>query len=84
MKVYEVKYTIEKEVTVTIEVNDAVLNQRFEELGEITSDQDFKDSYDPRWDIEQIAFESFSLGGDNVLDDIDNEAIINRTIKRKE
>ena len=81
---YEVKYIMQKEVTVTIEVNDAVLNQRFEELGEITSDQDFKDSYDPRWDIEQIAFESFSLGGDNVLDDIDNEAIINRTIKRKD
>ena len=84
MIVYEVKYTIEKEVTVTIEVNDAILNQRFDELGEITSDKDFKGSCDPRWGIEQIAFGSFNMWGANVFEDIDNEVIVNRTICRKE
>ena len=78
---YEIKYTLQKEVTVTIDVADKELNKQFDELGEITSDKDFKNEYDPRWKIEEIAYGYYSSGGDNVDEDIDNEAIVNRTIK---
>ena len=79
---YEIKYTLQKEVTVTVDVCDENLNKQYDELGEITSDKDFIEN-DPRWGIEQIGFDCFNGSGDGELfDDIDNEAIIDRTIRR--
>ena len=80
---YEVVYTIQKEVRVLIDVKDKYLNAEFKKLGKIESDKDFKDNQDPRWSIEQIAYDEFSSGGtpDSVQYD-DNETIVNRSINR--
>lgn len=79
---YEVKYTLQREIIVTIEVADNELNGQFDKLGEITSDKDFNNEFDPRWKIEQIAYDDFSSYNDNVVEDVDNEAIVNRAIRR--
>ena len=56
---YKVTYTLQREVTVIVDIKDKELNREFKKLGEIKSDADFK-QYDPRWTIEKEAYNEFS------------------------
>ena len=53
---YKVVYTLQKEVSVIVDIEDLELNKQFLELGNIKSDQDFVDEFDPRWKIENEGF----------------------------
>lgn len=76
---YKVVYTLQKEVSVIIDIEDGELNEQFKALGNIKSDEDFIDEYDPRWKIENEAYEEYS-SGDNV-EESDCDTIVNRTIE---
>ncbi len=55
----------------------------FKNLGEIKTDSDFTDENDPRWEIEQIAYNEFSSGGTvESVQHSDQETIVNRSISR--
>lgn len=78
---YQVTYTEERKVTVEIEVDDETLNEEFLKLGNIENDQDFKDN-DPRWKIENIAYEAAYGSGDKLsIDYGDYDTIVNRSIE---
>lgn len=76
---YKVVYTLQKEVSVIVEIEDLELNKQFLELGNIKSDQDFVDEFDPRWKIENQAYEEYT-SGDSVEEESDSDTIVNRTI----
>lgn len=77
---YKITYTIQKEVSVIVEITDNDLNEQFDKLGAIKSDKDFQE-LDPRWKIEEIAYDAFSSCDESVEWD-DDEQIVNRTIER--
>lgn len=77
---YKTTYTIQKKVSVIVEITDNELNEQFEKLGEIKSDEDFKE-LDPRLKIDEISYDAFSSCDESVEYD-DNEEIVNRTIVR--
>lgn len=80
---YEIVYTIQKEVKVIIDVKDKQINNAFKKLGEIKTDDDFTDENDPRWEIEQVAYNEFSSGGTfESVQHSDQETIVNRSICR--
>ena len=64
---YKVTYTLQREVSVIVDIKDKELNDEFKRLGEIKSDSDFNELYDPRWKIEEKAYEEFS-GGEHYED----------------
>ncbi|RHO67737.1 hypothetical protein DW083_17335 [Parabacteroides sp. AF48-14] len=74
---YKVTYTLQREVSVIVDIKDKELNDEFKRLGEIKSDSDFNELYDPRWKIEEKAYEEFS-GGEHYEDG--EEAIVDRSI----
>ena len=76
---YKVVYTLQKEVSVIVDIEDLELNKQFLELGNIKSDQDFVDEFDPRWKIENEAYEEYT-SGDSVEEESDCDTIVNRTI----
>ena len=79
---YKVEYTLQRKVVVYVEVEDKELNDAFERLGPIGNDKDFLiDSYDPRWGIENLAYDKFS-GGES--EDDSEDSIENRTITKCE
>jgi hypothetical protein len=78
---YKTTYTIQRKVSVIVEITDGKLNEQFEKLGAIKSDEDFVSELDPRWEIEAIAYDAFSSCDESVEYD-DNEEIVNRTIER--
>ena len=78
---YRVKYTLQKEVSVIIDIDDSELNEAFSQLGEINSDKDFNGSDDPRWGIEQVAYEAYSSCNETV-EYGDFETIVDRSIEK--
>ena len=77
---YKVVYTLQKEVSVIIDIEDGELNEQFKALGNIKSDEDFIDEYDPRWKIENEAYKEYS-SGDSDEEESDSDTIVNRTIE---
>ena len=75
---YRVTYTFQKEVSVIVDIRDKKLNNEFAKLGEVHSDEDFKGASDPRWKIEEKAYEKYSGGGNYEEGDTD---IIDRSIE---
>ena len=75
---YKVVYTLQKEVSVIVDIEDLELNKQFLELGNIKSDQDFVDEFDPRWKIENEAYEDYTSG--DSVEESDSDTIVNRTI----
>lgn len=77
---YKVTFKEQREVAVIVDIDDEGLNKEFARLGEVESDKDFKDSDDPRWGIEQAAYEALSSCDDNV-EYGDFEEIVDRSIE---
>ena len=75
---YKVVYTLQKEVSVIVDIEDLELNKQFLELRNIKSDQDFVDEFDPRWKIENEAYEEYTSG--DSVEESDSDTIVNRTI----
>ena len=57
---YLVEFTLQREVSVVVDVNDNEINSEFERLGEIQNDKDFVDEFDLRWEIEQTGYDKLS------------------------
>ena len=79
---YEVKYTMQHIITVIVNINDRDIIEDVAKLGDINSDKDFQNESDPRWKIEQVAFEKMSSYDEDVQEGIDSEGIVDRSIKR--
>lgn len=73
---YNVTYTLQREVSVIVDIKDKGINDQFKRLGEIKSDVNFKES-DPRWKIEESAFEVLCC---NEL--MPGEGIVDRSISQ--
>jgi hypothetical protein len=79
---YQVTYTEERKIVVEFEINDEGLNQEFLTLGNIKTDSDFKGESDPRWKVENIAYEAtYGCGESLSIDYGDWESITNRSIE---
>lgn len=76
---YKVTYTLQREVSVIVDIKDKELNRDFKRLGEIHSNSDFNYPFDPRWKIEKKGYEEFSCG-EHYEDG--EEGIVNRSIIR--
>lgn len=76
---YKVTYTLQREVSVIVDIKDKELNRDFKRLGEIHSNSDFNYPFDPRWEIEKKGYEEFSCG-EHYEDG--EEGIVNRYIIR--
>lgn len=76
---YKVTYTLQREVSVIVDIKDKELNKEFKRLGEIQTGADFNELYDPRWKIEEEAYKEFD-GGEHYEDG--EEAIVDRSIVR--
>lgn len=74
---YKVTYTLQREVSVIVDIKDKKLNKEFKKLGKVQSDADFNKLYDPRWKIEEEAYKEFS-GGEHYEDG--EESIVDRSI----
>jgi len=79
---YEVKYTMQHIITVIVNIDDRDIIEDVAKLGDINSDKDFQNESDPRWKIEQVAFEKMSSYDEDVQEGIDSEGIVDRSIKR--
>lgn len=77
---YKVTYTEQREVSVIVDIDDKDLNEAFSRLGEINSDKDFNGSDDPRWGIEQVAYEAYS-SCDESVEYGEFETIVDRKIE---
>ncbi|MCD7923653.1 MAG: hypothetical protein LUI85_02715 [Bacteroides sp.] len=77
---YRVTYTFQHEVSVIVDIRDKKLNNEFAKLGEVHSDEDFKGASDPRWKIEEKAYEEYSGGNCEEGD----TTIIDRSIELKD
>ncbi|MCE9060029.1 hypothetical protein [Parabacteroides distasonis] len=75
---YNVTYTLQREVSVIVDIKDKEINDQFKRLGDIKSDADFGKS-DPRWKIEERAFEDLCR---NEL--MPGEGIVDRSISKIE
>lgn len=78
---YKVTYTMQREVSVLVEIEDKDLNNDFDTLGEIKSDDDFIDESDSRWKIEESAYNEYSSGK---IHEECEDTIVNRTITKYE
>lgn len=76
---YKVTFTIQKEVSVIIDISDEKINKSFTELGVINSNSDFIDEYDDRWEIEQLGYEAYSSVDDSLEET--EEEIVDRTVR---
>lgn len=74
---YRVTYTFQHEVSVIVDIRDKKLNNEFAKLGEVHSDEDFKGASDPRWKIEEKAYEEYTSG----LSEEGDTTIIDRSIE---
>lgn len=74
---YIVTYIEQREVEVIVDIQDKLLNDAFNELGPIQSDDDFEVD-DPRLDIEGQAFEKYCMGECEEGD----YSIVDRSIKK--
>lgn len=72
-----VTYIEQREVEVVVEIQDQSLNDAFNKLGPIRSNNDFETD-DPRWDIEEQAYEKYCIGECEEGD----YSIIDRSIKK--
>lgn len=75
---YKITYTEMRKVSVIVDVTDTGLNNIFDKLGVINSDEDFADGFDPRWKIEEKAYEKYCSGNGEAGDVL----ITDRSIRR--
>lgn len=73
---YKVTYTLQKEVSVIVDIKDKELNEEFNRLGDVKTSSDLT-SHDSRWEIEKAAYDEF-LSGEHYEDGDEN--IIDRSI----